>query len=455
MAWLDVETGAAQTITTTPGSIWLGARVSPDGQYIAFTVRRQRTDSDVHVVRASGGDPVEVTNWPGGESVRGWLADGRLVLSGTSGGRTGLWTVTVKSGNVVAPPEFMTDKSGSLTRSGALVDVVFPSKAEVLVSTRDAGGRWATGGPSSISTQFRGPAAWSPDGAWLAWGSYSAGRRQADLMVWSEDKRSLLTIPTMLNSIYSLAAPVWTKDGQSVLIQGSSAEGQAFYRINVRTGEVTQLMKPVPTSLQAAGQDNRFTLHAMTPDERYYMKWGDQRSPDDPGRSRRMIWRVDARTGEETELVSPTAKWGVGPVSLVSPDGAWWAVTRAAAPPAREGSSSQANQGRSVVLAVPVAGGEPRQLCGAPISWAADGRSIFTIVARRDANRNFIDTELFECSMNGGEAQPTGIKVQGNIQAVAAHPDGRRLFYKSTTGGDAEIRLYEGFLAPKAAPVRR
>lgn len=74
--------GQARRLTDDPGQVF-APHYSPDGRHIAFTWRKGYT-SDVYVVAAAGGTPVQLTYGPTYESydnlVTGWSGDGREVL---------------------------------------------------------------------------------------------------------------------------------------------------------------------------------------------------------------------------------------------------------------------------------------------------------------------------------------------------------------------------------------
>ena len=57
---------------------------SPDGKWIAFTVsewnkKDDRRDSHIHLISASGGQPIKLTNGERGESSPQWSPDGTRI----------------------------------------------------------------------------------------------------------------------------------------------------------------------------------------------------------------------------------------------------------------------------------------------------------------------------------------------------------------------------------------
>lgn len=97
--------GEARRLTATP-SAETDPHFSPDGFQIAYTAT-VAGNADVYVVPAAGGQPKRLSYHPGVDYVRGWTADGRNVIFGSSRGTLPtpgansffrLWTVAVSGG---------------------------------------------------------------------------------------------------------------------------------------------------------------------------------------------------------------------------------------------------------------------------------------------------------------------------------------------------------------------
>lgn len=100
--WIvDRSGGVARRITST-AAVESDPRLSPDGQWIAFTSNRSGTPA-VYVVSAQGGEPQRLTWYPAPALARGWSPDGQRVLYATTYGTAPsayhrLWSVSRSGG---------------------------------------------------------------------------------------------------------------------------------------------------------------------------------------------------------------------------------------------------------------------------------------------------------------------------------------------------------------------
>ncbi|MBL0937743.1 MAG: PD40 domain-containing protein [Gemmatimonadaceae bacterium] len=100
--WIvDRAGGVARRITST-AAVESDPRLSPDGQWIAFTSNRSGTPA-VYVVSAQGGEPTRLTWYPAPALARGWSPDGQRVLYATNYGTAPspyhrLWSVARTGG---------------------------------------------------------------------------------------------------------------------------------------------------------------------------------------------------------------------------------------------------------------------------------------------------------------------------------------------------------------------
>jgi len=98
---VDRAGGEARRLTTAMGSE-LNPRISPDGQWVAFTGQYDG-NMDVFIIPIEGGEPVRLTWHPGADVVQDWMPDGNSVIfmSGRGGyptANTHFYTVSVDGG---------------------------------------------------------------------------------------------------------------------------------------------------------------------------------------------------------------------------------------------------------------------------------------------------------------------------------------------------------------------
>ena len=226
--------------------------------------------------------------------------------------------------------------------------------------------------------------------------------------------------------------------------------GNALYRIDAQTGEVTTLVLSEPG--------------------RYY--WNSfEWSPDGKGlllayadrdaRENRLV-RRDLETGQETVLYRSPRSTLSSPYSYfaVSHDGRNIALGGLAqsTEPARTTAVALLNETRSHVLsAMPAAGGEPHELVqfqeqGSAArfhryDWTADGR--YLVYAK--GNPQDHKAELWRIAADGGNPQKLDLVVEG-LRALHMHPDGQRIaFSTGKTIGGSELWVMENFLPSLSA----
>ncbi len=310
------------------------------------------------------------------------------MFSGTGGGQTGLWAMSIKNGVADGAPAFVRSSEAfrggnSVSRAGSILGYRSSVGTQAfLVTKRPDQASWGAPETLGIPNDFRMSASsWSPDGAYLSWHWVTSGL--ASVYVWSAESKSLRVIPTTLSGFFTLVDPIWKDNAREFLVAGRTSNEQAFYRINVESGSVTRVTTPVPFDQTA---NDGVSLAAMTPDERFYLKWVVHSG--DPGNTRSLI-RVDARTSAETLLVR-----AAGSIGSVSPDGQWWAVTGFMGSPKEETAAQTVGATALPMRVVPIAGGAPRDLCtftmpegarrgsvGGLAKWSADSKvAYFSVV---------------------------------------------------------------------------
>jgi len=124
--WIVAKAGGlARRVTSTP-AVESDPKLSPDGQWIAFTSNRSGTPA-VYVVRSSGGEPARLSWYPAASLARGWSPDGARVLYATTFGTAPsphhrLWSVA-RTGGVASQVTMGWGFDGSWSPDGRQVVV--------------------------------------------------------------------------------------------------------------------------------------------------------------------------------------------------------------------------------------------------------------------------------------------------------------------------------------------
>jgi Tol biopolymer transport system component len=295
----------------------------------------------------------------------------------------------------------------------------------------------ATGAPVLVSERFvdgSGPAAWSPDGQYLAYyglRGFPSGEGSS-LVIRSVATGAERDVPLrlVLGGVEGFSPPRWFPDGRSVLISALDQRTQpprtGYYQVDVSSGNTELLHSSRATGNLARTPD-------LSPDGKiiYYGEAGD-------------ILRFDRESRQATELIGQVARRGGKYVQsyAISPDGAQLAYVLSE------------NTGSGSLEVMPAAGGQAREVARLTpwngtalvfnLGWAPDGRHLLFSRSTESG------TELFQVPLAGGQPQKVGISVGGRIQHPQVHPDGRRIVFWSREQGPNEVWALENFL-PTAA----
>ena len=436
--WKTDGTRDMMLVTVTDGSTRLlkamgkdrspGGVFSPDGRYIAWDVREGPSLLEIE----TGREFLLVPDFTQ-HDVLGWTPDGkRLLFSSDRSGSTDVWLIAVADGKASGEPELV--KKGfngntlGVTRGGALYYAVSNIVKDVLLAELDPTSGSVVAPPQPVSRRWVGITRnpdWSPDGRSLAY-IRNPTPNDSVIVIRSTSTGEERDLHVGLRRVGLRLR--WAPDGNAVVVPGlEDGTGWSLMRIDAQTGKATSLM---PLSM-TVGPYPRFDV---SPDGKtiFYIK-----SPVVSDLSRFYVVVRDLQSGEETVLLEKT----IFSVS-VAPDGKQLVV------------GAQAD-GSQVVLVMPAAGGEVRELVRIDEkeadyrvwpSWTPDGRHV--VFAKGLDGKTHRNVQVWRVAAEGGEPQRLGLTVQ-DLSSLRLHPDGRRVAIETWTGS-VEVWAMENFL-PKAA----
>jgi tricorn protease len=241
--------GTAFRLTAHPG-LELFAKVSPDGNWIAFTGQYDG-DEQIYVIPASGGEPKKLTSYPArgplnprwgyDNQVYGWSADGKSILfrslmDGYDLTDSKLYTVPMSGGEAKALP-MPVSGAGALSPDGTKI-LYSPIMRDFRTWKRYQGG-WAqdlyvfdlkTNAAKNISNTVRT----ERDPMWLASGLYFASDRTGVLNIYRADvdggNARALTDYKSGDALWSSNGPddkiIFERNGSLTVLDASSGQTQ-------------------------------------------------------------------------------------------------------------------------------------------------------------------------------------------------------------------------------------
>jgi dipeptidyl aminopeptidase/acylaminoacyl peptidase len=282
--WMTSWDGTQTVRLTASSESETSPRWSPDGHSLAFLSGRQEGKGDqVWVLDRRGGEAQRLTTIKGGVDAMQWSPDSkRLVLVATIDLDTAKTDTTRKRPIVIDRYLFKDDGAGYLTtkRSHLLLFDIATKRVDTLTTgpADDGDPQWSpdgeriafvrslvpepgTGQQSDVYvvaarvgatpralTSFpgpdRGPLAWSPDGAWVAFlrtdePRYYAYQQRTLALVKSDGSAPARVLTAAFDR--PLDAPTFTADGQSVLAVAVDDRAQVMVRVSIVDGRVDRI----------------------------------------------------------------------------------------------------------------------------------------------------------------------------------------------------------------------
>jgi Tol biopolymer transport system component len=398
-----------------------GARFSPDGRFVAFSVvgEGRPAHGDVYLMAADGRDEVPVAHHPAEDQLLDWTPDGsRLLFRSDRSGTWDLWAVRVAGGRPQGEPELLKKDFGRYSKvlgmapDGALYYRTVTPSGRLYLGEIDLETGKVLVPPAPVATRYEGAktwTAWSPDGRSLLYLSFGRALEAGNnsLTIRSAETGEERFLSTSLRKVWDVH---WAPDSRSLLAWGMTVAGNALFRVDAETGDLTRL---------AEG------------------RWAPRMSRDgktmvynSPGGIRRR----NMETGEDSAVETA----GVRVFEDLSPDG-------------REVVFEDGNAIKIAALD----GGEPRELFRGPLwyaqRWTSDGRHIIAQALDTKTGWYTATSELWRIPVQGGTPLKLDLSIAG-MQDFALHPDNRRFAFSVSEGTRTELWVLENFLpGPEAA----
>jgi len=389
------------------------ACISPDGRYIAYSLRQGENipEKDIYLYSIDENRERPLIEHPANDAILGWSPDGRWIFFRSSRlGSNDAWIIPFSDGKTQGNPILVKrgvegsamgfDKDGSFyfMSSKDMEDIYIASLDPETGKIQDPPQKMDL--PSEGSNDFP---AYSPDGKKLAYCRVLGGRftYRSALHIRSLESGKEKAFSLNMKALY----PRWAPDGRTILVSGiTESRLTGIYRIDVQTGE----MKPVLLPRLSKKEEYRFS--EWNPDGKSFFCIQGER-----GKSKDLICQYEFET-EKMKTVHQTSH-AYANISL-SPDGKWLAFI-----------------GRELereLKIVPAEGGEPLVLCrfiqkgGAPIAltWTPDSQHILFF-----KKTDVLGQEtLCRVPVNGGELQEMGLSMF-DPDEPQVHPEGHEIVF--------------------------
>jgi Tol biopolymer transport system component len=432
---IPVEGGTAKKLTDAMST---QPAFSPDGKKIAYVKlylsEPEKTKTEIWVIPASGGSPVQVSDCPSGRA-RGpiWSPDGKMIAfyfePGLDSMSNELWIVPVaENGKPLAPP----------------------SKIELPLET------------------YHMVASWTPD-------------NKIGLQLKNPEHNAVYTVPASGGKAVQVSPagapenPRWSPDGKRIYFRGFK-DGPNISSVPAGGGEVTIVLpfrsgKEAYESAPGGGND-------ISPDGKKLVFSGGVRVDKDNVISHEVdIYTMPAEGGEPIKI---TKSPGQDRFPCWSPDGKRVAFIRYSEPPKDKTYIMN-------ICIVSAEGGEVRQITSESdkvfwgcIDWSPDGKSIAyfskdktikvmpaeggesRVIVHVDKLNNHYELawspdgrkfaytcrgKIWIVSPDGGEPVEVKTGMSAETAKIGWSPDGKKIAFAHWTGGDNELWLMENFLS--------
>ncbi len=438
--------------------------LSPDGRYIAYDAPAGADvpARDIFLLTADGSRETVVVRNPANDHQPVWSPDGSQILFVSDRtGKNALWTVHVDAGTPRGPAELVRPDIGRLlgmTRSGALYYVSGGETRNIYTVDVDANMKVKTA-PSLATDRFVNSnfaPVLSPDGQHLAYYSDRTGSRV--LVIRSLKTGEEREVPS--GRLLWGGRVRWFPDGRSVFVplRDLQSDRTKYYRVDTASGSAELLLDVKQTLSSDLSPDGKSIFYIGYRNVETSLIISDQQA--------QLLMRFDIDSRRETEVTS--APEGYFYTSLaISPDGAQLAyLLSTKVVPSAPGLPGVLDQ----LGVVPVGGGQPREvfrdgtvtIAGKvlrmassderynTLAWTPDQRYLLFVMQGTAYESGILFVhhmrELWRVPVAGGEPEPTGVSVKGDLYYPGMSPDGHQLTFGLDEPHPDELWALENFL---------
>jgi Tol biopolymer transport system component len=414
------------------------ACVSPDGRYVAYSLRQGENDPgrDIYVYSIEEKREMPLIEHPANDAILGWSPDDRWVLfrSNRLGSRDA-WIVSITDGktqgNSILVKRGVEGSAMGFDKDGSFYFMSSKDMEDIYIASLDPETGEIQNPPTKMDLPFEGKndfPAYSPDGKKLAYYCGLGGRfdYRSALHILSLESGKEKAFSLNMKALY----PRWAPDGRTILVSGiMESRLTGIFWIDVQTGDVKPVLMP------NASKNEEYRFSEWNPDGKsFFCIQGEK------GKSNDLICRYDFET-EKMKKIHQTSH-SYANISL-SPNGKWLAFI--------------GREFERELKIIPADGGEPRVLYrfiqkgGAPIAltWSPDSQYVLFF-----KKSNVLGQEtLCRMSVNGGEPQEMGLSML-DPDEPQVHPNGYEIVFSSEGFSIPypEYWVMENFLPKEKSP---
>ncbi len=405
---------------------WIGPShmaFSPDSGTVAYDrpSAEGEVERDVFVLALDGSREFRAVVNPGDDRLVGWSPDGgQLLFTSDRGGTVGLWTVPTRGGQAGQTAELIAETGPSrpmgVTTSGAWYYSALVAGADIWTAGFDRETHQVTSTPVRLLRRFKGwnqMPEWSADGQYLSHVSRRGVQSPSPVVIAISDARTGDLVRELPVRASYLAYPKWSPDGRTFVARGSDLKGRSgILRIDAMTGDTQTVV-----------------LNETCSGVPYWAAQGRTFYCTDFKTS---IVEVDVDSGEVTRRFQ-----GVTGNGMASPDGRWLVVWH-----------------EKGLVRVSTADGTQQQIL--TFTPAMEMGNLLTLTFTPDSRHVVFGGTvagakgMFVIPFDGGE--PRRIPLDdGAVSTWRFNPKTWQVVYAPSNMPSTEVRVLEHFL-PRAAP---